>query len=464
MLACHHQTPRRVAYAVRVACDNLAQLLSAHLQSALAIEKATRIDGYSEMRSRLVEAIRNDADMITVLKHETTALAEAFTAHAVVMTDGIKIHVHGELNHEAAVALVHWLEAEQDQAGPIQAMRAEDTLAAAPDALQQKLAGWAGVLALPFGEAPFNWVVMLRKEEIETIRWGGKPEKVYKAGPSGPRLTPRGSFDLWEEIVRGKSVPWSGIERDNAQRMLDDLMRADAIHAAKGDKAKGELLSMLGSDLQSPLLTILQTAEALKSSGMAVGLGDRLQVTGVRIQRLVDQAIHLSRMKPGAVLKLQTQRVDLAALLRQLSAEAQEIYPRISLQTLVPPALTVNADPERLAHAIHHLIENAVRHALLETPILVELRDVEGAVVLEVSNESTRIDPTTAERMFLPKTAGESGKRTSVGLSIAHLIVENHGGSLSYTYADPYVVFSIVLPVVSVPRDGQSVSPELPTK
>ncbi len=69
-----------------------------------------------------------------------------------------------------------------------------------------------------------SWLLLLRKEQIETVNWGGRPEKEYSIGPLGARLTPRGSFDLWREIVRGKAVPWDTVELDSAQKLLDELV------------------------------------------------------------------------------------------------------------------------------------------------------------------------------------------------------------------------------------------------
>lgn len=64
-----------------------------------------------------------------------------------------------------------------------------------------------GVLAIRFHRQESGWIFWFRHEEVHRIRWGGKPEKLLTIGPSGPRLTPRGSFEAWEEVVRGHSTP-----------------------------------------------------------------------------------------------------------------------------------------------------------------------------------------------------------------------------------------------------------------
>jgi light-regulated signal transduction histidine kinase (bacteriophytochrome) len=474
MLACHHNTPRRVAYPVRLACDMLAQVLSSHLQRALLAELALRSHGYANMRARLVKAVRGDADIALALYVEAAALTEAFAAQAVVVcqtgsapgehASADAARVHGGVPQAAAGALVAWLQRTHASQAATQDVVTLDTLVSAPEHVRDAMAGWAGVLALPFGEHPVNWLVLLRKEEVQNIHWGGKPEKVYKDGPSGPRLTPRGSFDLWKEIVRGKSVPWDQVERESAQTLFDDLLRADAIHSAERGKSRGQLLAMLGSDLRSPLQSILDTAIALRSNGADTRLGERLHATGERMQRLVREALETSRRMPGAVMLPQTRPTDLGVLLRALCAETGLVHPQTRLQPLIPRQLMVEVDAEQLAQAIRHLLFNAGQHGVEGEPVLVEMRAIADSVVIEISNEGAAISTATARQMFLPSHALAPGanaarRHMGVGLHVAHQIVQNHGGALTYTFADPYVVFSIVLPLRTVNVD-LTISPE----
>ena len=72
------------------------------------------------------------------------------------------------------------------------------------------------MLALPFDVAPLNRMVLLRKERLETVVWGGRLKKECTIGPMGPRLTPRGSFDQWRKTVKGHALPWDETELESA--------------------------------------------------------------------------------------------------------------------------------------------------------------------------------------------------------------------------------------------------------
>jgi two-component system, chemotaxis family, sensor kinase Cph1 len=60
-------------------------------------------------------------------------------------------------------------------------------------------------------------IVWFRPETMQTVKWGGNPdEKPIVAGPQGPRLTPRKSFELFVESVRQRALPWKTVEIEAA--------------------------------------------------------------------------------------------------------------------------------------------------------------------------------------------------------------------------------------------------------
>ena len=99
-------------------------------------------------------------------------------------------------------------------------------------------------------------LLALRTEQVEAVRWAGKPEKVVAHGPLGPRLTPRGSFDEWRETVRGRAEPWDATALTIASQLLPKISRAVAARNAEIDRARTELMAMLGHDLRDPLQAI----------------------------------------------------------------------------------------------------------------------------------------------------------------------------------------------------------------
>ncbi|RZJ18510.1 MAG: GAF domain-containing protein, partial [Haliea sp.] len=444
MLACHHMQPRRLAYTVRMACDMLSQILASNLQGLLARDRAAQADAAASLRSRLVEKVLHADDVLLGVSSEAAALCEGFDAHAAVVSYGARMEVFGDLTLTAGQAVIDWLNEGTVVAGR---MIYRDTL---PAPLPAQLDVWCGLLALPFGAETPGWLVLLRKEQIETVLWGGKPEKEYKAGPLGPRLTPRGSFALWREIVRGKAVPWNELHLESAQKLLDELVRADAAHMVEINRARNQLMAMLGHDLRDPLQSISNTALLMEKRGGDGKLTQRLQSSSSRMQRLVGQVMDMSRLQSGA-LTFDLQPVDLVPLLMQLVGEMRAAHPRMEVLVEAPAALMADADADRMSQVISNLLSNASHHGAPGQPVRVRLAEDAGTVLLDISNVGEAIAPDLAATLFLPfkRNAGRSATNRNglgLGLYIARQVMAGHGGTLAYRYDAPWVVFSATFP------------------
>ena len=63
---------------------------------------------------------------------------------------------------------------------------------------------------------------------LETVTWGGQPGKELRVEPDGVRLSPRKSFEQWQQIVQLRCEPWGPLEIESAvvlQRLADIAAR-----------------------------------------------------------------------------------------------------------------------------------------------------------------------------------------------------------------------------------------------
>ena len=79
-------------------------------------------------------------------------------------------------------------------------------------------------------------------------------------GPSGARLTPRGSFDAWEEVVRGTSAPWAAGDISMAAKLRTDMVELCLNRASEIDRMRQRLIATLGHDLRTLLQSISMAA------------------------------------------------------------------------------------------------------------------------------------------------------------------------------------------------------------
>jgi two-component system, chemotaxis family, sensor kinase Cph1 len=77
----------------------------------------------------------------------------------------------------------------------------------------------SGVLRI--GSASDRWLMWLRPEQEQVVDWGGDPTNKLIAATEGPevRLSPRKSFEKWQQVVRGRSRPWTSWQVDAADAL-----------------------------------------------------------------------------------------------------------------------------------------------------------------------------------------------------------------------------------------------------
>src|SRR5205823_10718172 len=111
------------------------------------------------------------------------------------------------------------------------------------------------------------------------------------------------------------------------------------------------------------------------------------------------------------------------------------------------------ADPERLAHALGNLLDNALNYTDPGGKITLGATAADGQVVLSVADTGVGIPteslPHVFEKFF--RVPGQSrGQGTGLGLAIVKEIVTAHGGTITCeSRPGAGTVFRVTLPVAS---------------
>lgn len=261
LIACHHRAAHRVPFAVRRACDVMAQVLATSI--ALVLEKSAnaRREAALALRSKLVDLGDQGEEAAANFGPSQSAVAEVIAHDSMVFAHGNDL-VHEGLPRDAALALVHWLELQHEP------LVHRDSLSSLPEQLCADLSPFCGFLAMRHDHVNKGWTILLRREQAMDITWSGPPDKVARIGPLGARLTPDGSLAEWQEAVRGRAMPWDEMDLALAQLVLDEVTRTTAARARDIELARAHLLAILGHDLRTPLQTISAVA-ALLAPGLA---------------------------------------------------------------------------------------------------------------------------------------------------------------------------------------------------
>lgn len=112
-------------------------------------------------------------------------------------------------------------------------------------------------------------------------------------------------------------------------------------------------------------------------------------------------------------------------------------YPHVLIARPLAPSAKIAAEPQQLRLLLHHLIDNALRHAREDQPrVILQTRTECDEVVLDVEDHGTGIAPEHLTHVFdhfykADASRGRDGSGAGMGLAIAKRVMELHGGSIA---------------------------------
>lgn len=165
----------------------------------------------------------------------------------------------------------------------------------------------AGLLAIPISHSPRDYLLFFRSEESRFIDWGGEPVK--QVGPLGDRLTPRKSFELWREEVRGQSTPWTDSDvaiADAVQNYLRDVVLRHTEATAEEKKRTEVRRKLINEELNHRVKNILALTKSIVEQSRA-GVTDvkaYAEAVSGRLQALAFAHDQISRERGGGDVRL----------------------------------------------------------------------------------------------------------------------------------------------------------------
>lgn len=220
LFACHHYTPRCPSFERRSIAELFGQMFALKLESRER-KAMSAYEGTARANSdRLLAAIAGDATLLDNPEWLGSMLRET------VPCDGIAIWLDGKCAHTGMTPPADALPAIVRRLNAMAAGRifATDRLAETLPSAEAYSDIAAGMLAIPISRSPRDYVLLFRQEKVRTVKWAGDPHKPVALGPHGARLTPRQSFALWSQEVRGRSAPFTQSELRVAEMLRASLI------------------------------------------------------------------------------------------------------------------------------------------------------------------------------------------------------------------------------------------------
>ena len=357
LFACHHYAPKVLPYSLRTAAELFSELFSLTAERTIGKERASVQDAGRSLHDQLMRAIAGGEALVEALPTLRPIIKRA------IPHDGISAYVDGEYRA---------LGAAPDESEFMALMPALNSSATsrtiASDSLVKRIPAAAafadravGALIIPVSRSPRDYVILWRRELKQTVTWAGNPEKPVELGPNGARLTPRKSFEAWQQSVTGKSAEWTEIELGLVESLrvtlLEVILRVTDELATERAKAQRQQ-ELLIAELNHRVRNILNLIRGLinQSRHEAVNVDEFARLIGGRINALASAHDNITRenWSPASVTEL---------IETEAEANVSGKLDRISIvgdEALVSPAAyTV------LALVIHEMMTNSAKYGSL---------------------------------------------------------------------------------------------------
>jgi len=273
LIACHHYTPRNLPYAVRAACELLGEAIATRIAAVENYARAQVAIQVRRLEQRLIEATSTEGDWRPALFRNPRTLLQPLDATGAVLCYDDEILSCGEVPSTPELrALCRWI-SEQGGEAPF---RTSSIGAANPD-LAALTPTASGVIAVKLSTRRPDYLLWLRKEQLQSYTWAGDPTKpVVDNDPL--KLSPRRSFAAWSEIVRGTATAWTQEEVTLAaafgDALVDIIVQVHAVRLLIAEHQVSHVRAMV-ADSKEPVVVASANGDAFYANAAFLALARR---------------------------------------------------------------------------------------------------------------------------------------------------------------------------------------------
>lgn len=451
LIALHHDQPAYLSYEVRQGLEFIGRIFS--IQHA-AKQKLENVDYKKQLRAQ-------EAELLTKMKAESTflhgllrgepnflSLAQGCCGGA-ILRRGKWFLLGVTPPAEFLTKLVDWL---RINTGEKPLFHTTSLAKRLPEA--ESFSNCAsGIVSISIPEIEPCYVLWFKSEVIQTVNWGGNPNKAVQMGEGGASLSPRHSFELWQETVRLTSLPWQPEEIEAIEKLRRSIIEVDLenqVRAAMDSNAELEqFASVIAHDLKEPLRGIHFFSDFLLED-LQGSLDEGSQNYLEEIRRLSGKAKVLiadlyEYAKVGRI-DMSFGEVDLNYVVQDVALRLSSYFKEKNAHLHISsPLPRVYCDKVRVGELFANLFTNSAKYNQQTEKVIevgvnlastdkVDVNGVDQVPIFYVRDNGIGIAPENRQRVFEMfqrlHTEHEYEGGTGVGLAIVKRIVDRHGGQI----------------------------------
>lgn len=226
---------------------------------------------------------------------------------------------------------------------------------------------------------------------------------------------------------------------------MDELREYDRQRTREYESQRNLLLSDIAHDIKTPITSMTGYAKALSDGLVPVEQQkdylNSIYTKSMRVSELINMLFEYIKLD-SAGYTLTIEEDDVAELAREVAASMYQDFEDASIEfdvDIEEQSCIYPMDKLQLSRVITNLMSNTIKYLNAGDKVFLSLKkydkkDGNPGYEIRVEDSGAQIDDELAEVIFTPFTRGDKTRSSKggngLGLSIAHKIIELHGGEL----------------------------------
>ena len=240
----------------------------------------------------------------------------------------------------------------------------------------------------------------------------------------------------------------------NASDELGDLSRSFSnVLGALGEYNAylRTLASKLSHELRTPLAIVTSSLDNLEHEALdesARNYTERAKDGAERLRRILNAMSEANRVEE-LMQNAELRTFDLEPVLASAVSAYRDVYAERQFEFQPVTGAAIVGSPELLIQMLDKLVDNAVSFSAEDDTIVIALDRTDDDLCLSVANPGPPLPDKLRGQLFdslVSLRSGGNSRHLGLGLFIARLIAEGHGGAISGDNTDDGVRFSVSLP------------------
>jgi len=217
LISGQHMEPRTVPYSVRSACDLLTRLVATQLTSLATAASLHQMVRFHAVQRRMLTQRAAENNYLAAMADQMRDLIQITDAEGAALVMDGRFTVSGITPSDSDLKrLTEWMDRRSD----LEVFESR-YLGSQIDWASDFSEVASGLLAIRISHVRQSYLMWFRPEVVRTVKWAGEPSKVQD---QEQKLAPRKSFEIWAELVCGRSRPWTEVEVESATEFRGAIM------------------------------------------------------------------------------------------------------------------------------------------------------------------------------------------------------------------------------------------------